>query len=282
MKKFVPVLLAALAGLTAVRWFMLPPVVRAQVNTFCAVNVVCTVTSAWTFSSQIASTVSTGTAPFSIASTTVVPNLNSQLHGGLIAPASAIVGINDTQTLTAKTLTSPTITGPTTTGTDNGTETLQNKTLTSPTVTGGTIDAVPFGHASGQVSAATNFGTALTAQTVVSSLSSTGMVSLSFNIVQVTAGVGCSAATNSATVNIVNFTTQSGAASSFNPSANMNITGNGAVDSGEPGSGVAGFNDVTTFAAKSGTLISYTTTSVLGSTGCTTTPQYVIYAKAIF
>lgn len=75
-----------------------------QVNTFCASNVVCTVSGAWTFSTQLASTVSTGTAPFSIASTTVVPNLNAQLHNGLTAPASAIVGISDTQTLTNKTL----------------------------------------------------------------------------------------------------------------------------------------------------------------------------------
>jgi hypothetical protein len=56
-------------------------------------------------SGQIASTLATGTAPLSIASTTVVPNLNSQLHNGLTAPASAIVGISDTQSLTNKTLT---------------------------------------------------------------------------------------------------------------------------------------------------------------------------------
>lgn len=61
------------------------------------------------FSQQITSTVSTGTAPFSIASTTVVPNLNSQLLNGLTAPASAIVGVSDSQTLTSKTLTSPII-----------------------------------------------------------------------------------------------------------------------------------------------------------------------------
>src|SRR5262252_8905481 len=63
-------------------------------NTFAAISA--TTVSA---SGQITSTVSTGTAPFSIASTTLVPNLDAQLHGGLTAPASAIVGINDTQTL---------------------------------------------------------------------------------------------------------------------------------------------------------------------------------------
>jgi hypothetical protein len=51
------------------------------------------------------SSVATGTAPFSIASTTVVPNLDAQFHNGLLAPASAIVGISDAQTLTNKTLT---------------------------------------------------------------------------------------------------------------------------------------------------------------------------------
>lgn len=54
---------------------------------------------------QIVSTVPTGTAPFSIASTTLVGNLNAQLHNGLTAPASAIVGVSDTQTLTNKNLT---------------------------------------------------------------------------------------------------------------------------------------------------------------------------------
>jgi hypothetical protein len=60
---------------------------------------------ALSISGQFISTLATGTAPFSIASTTVVPNLNAQLHGGLTAPASAIVGISDTQALTNKTLT---------------------------------------------------------------------------------------------------------------------------------------------------------------------------------
>lgn len=56
-----------------------------------------------TATSQLKSTVATGTAPLAITSTTVVPNLNAQLHGGLAAPASAIVGISDAQALTSKT-----------------------------------------------------------------------------------------------------------------------------------------------------------------------------------
>lgn len=76
----------------------------AQTNTFCANNLACTVTAAWGFTQQITSSVSTGTAPFSIASTSVVANLNSQFHNGLTAPGSAIVGVSDTQALTNKTL----------------------------------------------------------------------------------------------------------------------------------------------------------------------------------
>lgn len=62
-----------------------------------------TITGQKTFSQPIVSTVATGTAPLTIASTTVVPNLNAQLHNGLAAPASAIVGISDAQALTSKT-----------------------------------------------------------------------------------------------------------------------------------------------------------------------------------
>jgi hypothetical protein len=54
--------------------------------------------------SQVQSTVATGTAPLIVASTTVVPNLNAQLHGGLTAPASAILGLTDTQAPTNKTI----------------------------------------------------------------------------------------------------------------------------------------------------------------------------------
>ena len=77
----------------------------AQTNTFCASNLSCSVTGAWTYATQIVSTLATGTAPLSIASTTVVPNLNAQFHNGLTAPGSAIVGVSDTQSLTNKNLT---------------------------------------------------------------------------------------------------------------------------------------------------------------------------------
>jgi hypothetical protein len=84
----------------------------AQTHTFPALDTdPVSWTGAHSFAKQITSSLATGTAPFSIASTTQVTNLNAQLHGGLAAPASAIVGINDTQTLTAKTLTNPVASG---------------------------------------------------------------------------------------------------------------------------------------------------------------------------
>lgn len=102
------------------------------------------------FTQQIISTVTVGTAPFSISSPTLVNNLNVQFHGGQVAPSSAIVGISDTQTLTSKTLTSPTI--------------------TAPAITGGSLDGFGLTHVSNGSSSATNFGTALTNQTIISSM----------------------------------------------------------------------------------------------------------------
>jgi len=76
--------------------------------------------------SQFISTVTTGTAPFTVSSTTQVSNLNASFLRGKTPPTGDIVGSTDSQTLTNKTLTSPvistivnggTLTLPTTTGT---------------------------------------------------------------------------------------------------------------------------------------------------------------------
>ncbi len=58
----------------------------------------------------LTSGVATGTAPFTVASTTVVTNLNAEKLNGKSAPSGDIVGTSDSQTLTNKTLTSPVIT----------------------------------------------------------------------------------------------------------------------------------------------------------------------------
>ena len=61
--------------------------------------------------SRIVSTVTTGTAPFTVASTTVVSNLNADQLDGQHAPSGTIVGTTDTQTLTNKTIGAATISG---------------------------------------------------------------------------------------------------------------------------------------------------------------------------
>jgi hypothetical protein len=58
---------------------------------------------------RLISTVASGTAPFSVASNTVVTNLNADLLRGKLAPSGDIVGTTDTQTLTNKTLTTPSV-----------------------------------------------------------------------------------------------------------------------------------------------------------------------------
>jgi hypothetical protein len=236
---FAAVVLALLAAL----------IVSGQTShTFAAFDTANVWTGSNSFSQEITSTVSTRTAPLSVASTTQVSNFNAQFHGGFSAPASAIVGISDTQTLTSK-------------------------TLTAPTITSATLDGVAAGHAALQVSAATNFGTTLSTQTVVSSVPVTGPAILEFVAIQTLAGVGCSSVTNSAQVS-AQFTSPGGTAGSATFTA-LSITGNGAVDSGN--NAVASLNVV-----KAGTTITYTTTSTLSSTGCSTVPQYTIFAKAFF
>lgn len=126
-----------------------------------------------------------------------------------------------------------------------------------------------------QTSATTNFGTNLTTQTIVASVPVTGMVIIYTQAVTTTIGVGCSAATNSVT-GTYSFTAPSGAVVSTLGINGLSFSGNGIVDIGSSGSGVD------FIVAKAGTAITYTATSSLGSTGCTTVPQYTIYAKAIF
>jgi hypothetical protein len=91
-----------------------------------------------TFTAQLASTVATGTAPFSVASTTKVTNLNADLLDGLSSADFAL----STRTLTAGTgltgggdlTANRTFAIDSTVATLTGTQTLTNKTLTSPII----------------------------------------------------------------------------------------------------------------------------------------------------
>ena len=75
--------------------------------------------------SRFVSTVTSGTAPLVVSSTSQVFNLNASLLAGKTPPTGDIVGTTDTQTLTNKTLTTPTISS-----------ILNSGTLTLPTGTG--------------------------------------------------------------------------------------------------------------------------------------------------
>lgn len=198
-------------------------------------------TGTQTFSQPIVSSVSTGTSPFNITSTTLVPNLN--------------VG----------TLDSVVVTGVPTPG--------QVPVATSGTAASWQTPTSGAGSAS-QISPATNFGTALPAQTVLGSVVATGEVDISISAVQTTLGVGCSSTGNNATP-ALQWTAPGGTAENTSL-VTLTVTGNGTLDSGS-------FNgNAAKITAKAGTAITYTTTSSLGSTGCTTTPQYTVYAKAVY
>jgi hypothetical protein len=91
-----------------------------------------------TFTAQLASSVATGTAPFSVASTTKVTNLNADLLDGLSSADFAL----STRTLTAGTgltgggdlTANRTFAIDSTVATLTGTQTLTNKTITSPVI----------------------------------------------------------------------------------------------------------------------------------------------------
>ena len=82
-----------------------------------------------TFESDVA----TGDAPFTVASTTVVTNLNANTVNGKSAPSGTIVGTTDSQTLTNKTLTSPVV---------------NTGDINTPDIDGGTLDGITIGASS--------------------------------------------------------------------------------------------------------------------------------------
>ncbi len=116
---------------------------------------------------------------------------------------------------------------------------------------------------------ATNFGTAIGTTTVSGYAAGYGATA-GIYVYQTTAGVGCSAASNTVQPSFT-FTDPAGHAQTI-AGPTLTISGNGTVGASS-GTFAQGTYSV---AYTSGNVISYTTTSTLGSTGCTTTPQYAV------
>ncbi len=191
-------------------------------------------------SGQITSTVSTGTAPFSIASTTQITNLNAQLHGGLAAPASAIVGLTDSQALSGKTI-----------------DCTLNTLAKNPCTVYSTA------------SASTN--ASISAVTMATASGSGNTYRFSLYIDQTVAGTSC-AGTTTITPNLV-FTDAAASSPLSQGLSNALISGNGA-----PGtiSGTIGAIWTAIFRAKASSVVQYSVTfSAAG--GCSPAPQYQIY-----
>ena len=120
-------------------------------------------------------------------------------------------------------------------------------------------------------SAATNFGTAISSTNVIASVPVTGVYNVSGSTYVSTAGVGCSAATNSATVTWA-WTDATGTSQTASGPL-VSVTGNSTP-------GATTVSGPLAIVAQTGTAISYSVASTLGSTGCSTTPKYTVQLKA--
>lgn len=121
-----------------------------------------------------------------------------------------------------------------------------------------------------QTSAATLFNANLSTQTI-SAFAPTGPVTINLNLIQSTLGVGCGAGTNTVTPTIA-WTGPGGTSETLALSA-LSISANGTLDTNQ--------NDSVTISAEVATKITYTTVGSLTSTGCSTTPKYTVYSKAV-
>ena len=120
-------------------------------------------------------------------------------------------------------------------------------------------------------SAATNFGTALGAQTVIPVVVKQSPITMQISARQSLAGASCSAGTNTATITL-NYTAPGATAETISPTV-LSISANGAVDSG------ATAYQTFTFPAQTGSAVTYTVASALASTGCSPVPQYTVDAR---
>jgi hypothetical protein len=124
--------------------------------------------------------------------------------------------------------------------------------------------------------ASVNFGTALGSQSLVTATASNSWpLHVIAQAVQSLLGVGCSTASNTV-IPSISFTAPGGTAETVT-FPTLTISGNGTLDSGSTTSSANGF----TIVAKGLTSLSYSTTSTLASTGCTTPPQYTLYVSVM-
>lgn len=197
-----------------------------------------------TFTNQITSTLPTGTAPFSIASTTVVPNLNAQLHNGLTAPASAIVGISDSQILTNKTM-----------------DCTANTLAKNPCVVYSTA------------SASTN--ASISATTMATAGGGGNAYRATFYLDETVAGASC--ASNTTVAVILIFTDPNASSTTTSTVTTMTIVNNGTVGTTNTlfnSSGI--FTAGAMFRAKASTNVQYSVTYTIGGS-CSPGPSYQVY-----
>lgn len=117
---------------------------------------------------------------------------------------------------------------------------------------------------------ATNFGSNLTSQQIwPNEFFVAGEVS--FYVYQSTAGVGCSTASNTVQPTIA-FTDAAGNAQTL-AGPTLTISGNGAVGAASGTFVQGGYHIV---GNNSGSTVTFTTSSTLASTGCSTTPKYIV------
>jgi hypothetical protein len=119
----------------------------------------------------------------------------------------------------------------------------------------------------------TTIGTAIATTVLLANATvNNNSYAVEFNVFQVTAGAGCSAATNTATVQYT-FVDPTNTTHTNVAGPQLSFAGNGAV-----GTYVSSVVSLPIFAT---TQISWNTVSTLSSTGCTTTPQYQVSVKLV-